>query len=219
LKYSHKLERTYYKRVLWLAIFTVVYNIAEGIISVILGIQDETLALFGFGADSFIEVISGIGILQMVIRIRNNQESSRTPFEVRALRITGTSFYLLTLALFAGAVINISQGHKPETTFWGIIISGVSIAVMLFLYRTKIYYGKLLNSEPVIADGKCTRVCVYMSVVLLVSSGIYELTGIGWVDSAGALGLAWLSFREGREAFEKARGKECCCTEENIDAN
>ena len=214
-----KLEGTYYKRVLWLAIFTIVYNIAEGVISVILGMQDETLALFGFGVDSFIEVISGLGILQMVIRIRRNPGSSRTPFEIRALRITGTSFYLLTLGLVAGAVINISQGHKPETTFWGVIISGVSLAVMWFLYRSKIYYGKLLNSEPVVADGKCTLVCIYMSVVLLVSSGIYELTGIGWVDSAGALGLAWLSFREGKEAFEKARGKECCCAEENVSEN
>lgn len=201
----------YYKRVLLLAIFTIAYNIIEGLISLILGLRDETLALFGFGVDSFIEVISGLGILQMVIRIRRNPGSSRTSFEVRALRITGTSFYLLTLGLVAGAATNIYQGHKPETTFWGVIISGISIVVMWFLYRSKIHYGKLLNSEPVKADGKCTLVCIYMSVVLLVSSAIYELTGIGWIDSAGALGLAWLSFREGKEAFEKARGKETCC--------
>lgn len=207
------MESRYYKRVLLLAIFTIVYNLAEGVISIILGVQDETLALFGFGVDSFIEVISGLGILQMVIRIGKNPGSSRTPFEITALRITGSSFFILTAGLLAGAAINLLSGHKPESTFWGVVISGISILVMFWLYRSKIHYGKKLNSEPVIADGKCTLVCLYMSVVLLFSSVIYELTGFGWVDTIGALGLAWFSFNEGREAFEKARGKENCCEE------
>lgn len=205
------MESRYYKKVLILAIFTIVYNLAEGVISIILGVQDETLALFGFGVDSFIEVISGLGILQMVIRIGKNPGSSRTRFEITALRITGSSFFILTAGLLAGAAINLFKGHKPESTFWGIVISGISIMVMFWLYRSKIHYGKKLNSEPVIADGKCTLVCLYMSVVLLFSSAIYELTGFGWVDTIGALGLAWFSFNEGREAFEKARGKENCC--------
>jgi len=209
------LESRYYKKVLGLAIFTIVYNIIEGVVSVLLGVHDETLALFGFGIDSFIEVISGFGILQMVIRIGNNSDSSRVRFEITALRITGWSFYILSVGLLAGAAFNLYQGHKPDTTFWGVVISGISIVVMFFLYRSKIYYGKRLNSEPVIADGRCTLVCIYMSIVLLISSVIYEITGIGWIDSVGALGLAWFSFREGKEAFEKARGKECCCSEEN----
>lgn len=205
------MENIYYKRVFWLAVFTIVYNLAEGIVSVLFGVQDETLALFGFGVDSFVEVISGLGILQMVIRIRKNPGSSRSRFEKRALQITGTAFYLLVAGLIAGAVFNIVQGHRPETTVWGVIISIISVLVMYWLYRSKLHYGKKLNAEPVIADGRCTLVCIYMSVVLLVSSVIFELTGFGWVDTFGALGLAWFSFSEGREAFEKAGGKECDC--------
>ena len=56
-----------YKLALGLSIFTIIYNIAEGIISIILGAKDETLTLFGFGLDSIIEVVSGIGILIMKI--------------------------------------------------------------------------------------------------------------------------------------------------------
>jgi divalent metal cation (Fe/Co/Zn/Cd) transporter len=199
-----------YVWVLWLAIFTIVYNLLEGIVSVWMGIEDETLALFGFGADSFVEMISGIGILQMVFRIKNNPDSSISDFEKRALQITGAAFYLLTVGLIAAAVMNIINQHKPETTWRSIIISLISIAVMYWLYYSKIKYGKKLNAAPVIADGRCTLVCIYMSVVLLVSGLIFELTGFGWIDTVGALGLAWFSFKEGREAFEKASGKECC---------
>ena len=175
------------------------------------GYEDETLALFGFGVDSFIEVISGIGIAMMITRIRQNPNSSKSQFEVTALRITGTAFYLLSLGLLAGIVVNIIQGHKPETTFWGIVISAISIAVMLWLVWAKKSVGRQLNSDPIIADANCTKVCVYMSIVLLVASLIYELTGFAYADVIGAAGLIYFSINEGREAFEKAKGKECGC--------
>lgn len=72
-----------------------------------LGFQDETLALFGFGIDSFIEVISAIGITWMILRIQREPESERSPFEVTALRITGTSFYLLTAGLIITVILNL----------------------------------------------------------------------------------------------------------------
>jgi len=52
---------------------------------------------------------------------------------------------------------------------------------------------------------------VYMSVVLLVSSLIYELTGFAYADVIGAAGLTYFSISEGKEAFEKAKGQEYCC--------
>ncbi len=200
------MENRYFNAVFWLAIFTIAYNLIEGMVSLWLGFQDETLALLGFGVDSFVEVISGIGILMMVLRIRANADSQRSGFEVTALRITGTAFYILVAGLITGAVINFLQHHKPETTIWGVVVSAVSILVMTWLYFSKIKYGRRLHSEAVIADGKCTLVCIYMSLVLLLSSAVYELTGFGWVDTLGALGLAWFSFSEGKEAFEKANG-------------
>jgi divalent metal cation (Fe/Co/Zn/Cd) transporter len=107
-------------------------------------------------------------------------------------------------------IINIITRHKPETTLWGIIISVISIIVMIWLMNAKKNVGKKLDSQPIISDSNCTRVCVYMSVVLLVSSLIYETTGFIYADAIGAAGLIYFSVSEGREAFEKAKGKECC---------
>ncbi len=202
-------EQKLYRQAWYLSLFTIFYNIIEGLVSVFFGYQDETLALFGFGVDSFIEVISGIGIAVMVYRIKLNPGSERSRFEKSALRVTGTSFYLLSVGLLAGVVFNIIKGNKPETTLWGMVISAISIVVMVWLMNAKKRTGRRLNSAPVIADGNCTRVCVYMSVVLLVSSLIYELTGFAYADVIGAAGLIYFSLSEGREAFEKAGGKEC----------
>ena len=204
----------YWMYALWLALFTIFYNLMEGLISISFGISDEALTLFGFGVDPFIEVMSGIGILAMVLRIRQNPDTPRSQFEKTALRITGASFYLLALGLAATAMYNLFTMHKPETTLPGLIISFISIAVMWLLVINKRKVGRALKSQPILSDANCTMVCIYMSVILLASSLIYEFTGFGFVDSLGALGLIYFSYSEGREAFEKAAGMEDCCDNE-----
>lgn len=204
----------YWTYALWLALFTIFYNLAEGLISIFFGLSDETLTLFGFGVDSFIEVLSGIGILAMVLRIRQNPGTPRSQFEKTALRVTGTSFYLLAVGLGATAIYNLFTVHKPTTTLPGLIISLVSIAVMWALVMGKRKVGRTLDSAPILADANCTMVCIYMSIVLLASSLIYQLTGFGFVDSIGALGLIYFSYSEGKEAFEKAHDIDECCDNE-----
>lgn len=196
-----------------LAIITIVYNVLEGLVSVYYGMEDETLALLGFGVDSFVEVISGIGILHLVLRMKKSTIEKRDQFERQALKITGFAFYLLTLGLLTGSIINIINGVKPDTTLVGIIISSISILTMYLLMKYKLKVGKALNSDAIIADANCTKTCFYLSFILLASSLLYEFTGIGYIDIAGSLGVAWFAFREGREAFEKSRSESlsCCC--------
>ena len=208
---SENIEMQAFGWALQLTAFTIGYNFLEGTVSTLLGFQDETLALLGFGVDSFIEVASAIGVAHMITRIRRFPDVSRDRFEITALRITGSCFSLLTVGLLITAVLNIVQGHQPETTFWGIVIAATSIITMWILIVLKMKVGKQLDSQPIIADAKCTKVCLYMSFVLLVSSFIYELTHIGYLDSIAALGIAYFSAKEGKEAFEKAQGKASCC--------
>ena len=80
---------------------------------------------------------------------------------------------------------------------------------LLIYYKIKV--GKHLDSQAIIADANCTKTCLYLSVILLLSSGGYELTGIGRLDSIGAIFIAGLSFKEGHESFQKAKGLSCSC--------
>jgi divalent metal cation (Fe/Co/Zn/Cd) transporter len=201
----------FYKWAYALALITIFYNIVEGLVSVFFGFEDETVSLFGFGIDSFVEVISGIGIWHMVRRIRENGNESPDRFERRALMVTGTAFYLLTGGLILTAIFNLYYGHAPITTFWGIVISLISIISMWALIHFKEKVGQSLNSQAILTDAACTKACLKLSVVLLLASVGYELTGIGGLDSIGAILIAWLSFKEGREAFEKSQGTVMAC--------
>ncbi len=207
----HVAKDTFYRWANALALITIVYNLIEGIISVFFGYEDGTVALFGFGVDSFVEVASGLGIWHMIRRMTQNGSESHDVFERTALKVTGSAFYVLAAGLIGTALINLYQGHKPATTLWGIIVSVISILSMWLLIHYKLKIGRQFNSQALISDANCTRACLYLSVVLLISSIGYELTGIGMLDSLGAAGIAFLSFKEGREAFEKAKGNLCSC--------
>ena len=208
-------EKNYLRIALILGIITVVYNLAEGAVSTIFGYADDTLALFGFGIDSFVEVMSGIGIVHMVIRMRRSPVSGRDRFERQALYITGAGFFILAAGLVVGALLNIIFRVKPGTTVPGIIISSVSILTMWALYLLKLRAGRRLDSAPIMADANCTKTCLYLSFILLASSGLYALARVPYVDSLGALGIAWFAFREGRESVEKARSGSLTCSCEN----
>jgi divalent metal cation (Fe/Co/Zn/Cd) transporter len=146
----------------------------------------------------------------MIIRIKSNNDSAKDTFEKTALKITGISFYMLTAGLLITLIYNFFTGHKPETAEWGIIISIISIFAMIILMVMKLNAGRKLESDAIIADAHCTKTCLYLSIILLASSILFEIFKIGYIDLIGALGMAYYSFREGREAMEKSEGKECC---------
>ena len=200
-----------YRRAWILAAITVFYNVIEGLVSVLFGLEDKTLSLFGFGLDSFVEVISGAGVWHMTKRFGRNNDADPDTFEQLALRITGIAFYILAFGLIITSVLHFYLRHKPDTTFWGIVVAGVSILSMWLLMHSKIRVGKQLKSQAILADAVCTKTCIYLSVVLLAASMIYEFTGFGGVDSIGTIVIAILSFKEGREAFQKAKGIMCSC--------
>jgi divalent metal cation (Fe/Co/Zn/Cd) transporter len=195
-----------------LALITIGYNIVEGAVSVFFGLVDGSTVLFGFGVDSFVEVVSGIGIWHMVWRIRNNSEENLDHFEQTALKITGIGFYVLVVGLSITAAADLYWGHKPDTTFWGIVVSVISITIMWLLTHYKVKVGKQINSEAILSDAACTRACLQLSIVLLIASVGYEITHIGGIDSVGTFVIAGLCYREGKEALEKAKIKSLACT-------
>ena len=200
------------KKAFILSLITIFYNIAEGIISIYFGTGDETLALLGFGVDSFVEVISGIGIAHMILRMRYSKVQSRDSFEKTALKITGTSFYLLTIGIIIGSVFNIINDVKPTTTIPGIVVASISILTMYWLMSSKLKVGKELKSDAIIADANCTKTCFYLSFILLGASGLYELFNIAYFDIIGSLGIAYFAFSEGKEAFEKVKSGNFSCS-------
>jgi divalent metal cation (Fe/Co/Zn/Cd) transporter len=120
--------------------------------------------------------------------------------------------YALAILLVLTAALSIYEKHEPKNTVPGLIIASISIGFMWYLTQQKIKVGKALESDAIISDANCAKVCMYMSMVLLGSSFIYYLTSFAFIDALGALGIAYFSYTEGKESLEKAAGvHECGC--------
>jgi divalent metal cation (Fe/Co/Zn/Cd) transporter len=191
-----------------LALVTVGYNLVEGLVSIHFGLADESVALWGFGFDSFIEVASALLVLW---RIRAGLGNRGLERELKATRAIGWLFLLLALSIALGSAAALMAHRSPATTLPGVIISLVSIALMAWLWRAKLRVAEVSGSPTLKGDAACSRACILLSTVLLVGSAAYALLpALWWVDSAAAILLALLIGREGREMVKSTSVAAAC---------
>jgi divalent metal cation (Fe/Co/Zn/Cd) transporter len=190
------------RRARWLAIATIAWNVVEGIVAMAFGFQEESVALFGFGVDSWVEVGSAGVVYWKLTRAPGCADTQKTR-ERRATRWISGLFLALAGATAFGAIAQIvSHGH-PDSTVPGLIVSAVSLSIMFFLWRAKHATATALDSKALAMDAACSRACIQLSVVLLAGSVVFLLApALWWADAAAALGLAVLIGREGYEGWK-----------------
>ena len=191
---------------LLLEYLTVGWNIVEGIIAIAAGVASGSIALVGFGMDSFVESISGVVLVWRLRVERDGAAVERVEqVEHRAERLVGVAFLVLAAYVTFEALSSLIGGEEPDASVVGIVLTAVSIPVMLWLAAAKRRTGEALGSRALIADSKQTRACWYLSVVTLAGLGANAVLGWWWADPLAALGIAVLLLREGLEAV---RGDE-----------
>lgn len=197
------------RRVILLSLFTIGYNLIEGIVSMAMGYSDESLALFGFGVDSFIEVGSAFLVLW---RFRGETGSGGMPSPEKERRSTlgiGILFMLLAIGALAGGVLQLTERGHPSTTLPGVIISLLSLSFMYYLWSAKKKLGAALQSATVLKDASCSLACIHLSIVLLIGSVLfYFIPSLWWADSVAAIVLSGFIGKEGWETISAARSKD-----------
>lgn len=189
-----------YKKALLLSYFTVAYNVIEGIVSVGLGFVTGSIALVGFGFDSFIESLSGsVMIWRFHKRSENIEEEEK--LEAKAQRLIAYTFFILGTYVLYESVKDLILREPPEPSLFGIIIAILSLIIMPTLTFLKYQTGKKLKSKSLVSDSMQTLVCVMMSVALLIGLGLNYLFGIWWLDPIAGLFFVIILFREGYEAY------------------
>ncbi|MCM2279020.1 MAG: cation transporter [Oligoflexia bacterium] len=203
------------RRVIRLSWFTIFYNLLEGLVSIGFGVEDESIALAGFGGDSLIEVASAFFVLWRFRGEAGLGHGLSLSRERSATRGIGGLFLVLGFLTAAISLSNLYRGVRPETTLPGIVISCISLSFMFALWRAKKAAALMLDSRTVAQDAACSLACIQLSFVLLAGSAVYQFApGLGWVDAVAALVISGFILREGVEAVRSANRPEfnggCC---------
>jgi divalent metal cation (Fe/Co/Zn/Cd) transporter len=184
---------------------TIAWNSAECVVALAAGFVAGSIALVGFGFDSAIEVTSSVAALWRLGR--DSDEVGRARAEQRTMRIIGCCFLLLAAYVSYEAIHALLERKSPEHSTVGIVLAGLSLAVMPTLAHFKRRIASKLTSGALEAEARQTEVCAWLSAVLLAGLGLNAWLGWWWADPVAALCMTPLIAREGWQAV---RGRTCC---------
>ncbi|KAF8137224.1 hypothetical protein EV363DRAFT_1317151 [Boletus edulis] len=187
-----------------ISIFSIFYNTAEGVVSIVFGAESSSRALVFYGLQSAVEVISAVLTLPHVIRI-----------ERISTTIIGALLVALCIAALGTSAASLATHDRPSTTFPSLLIAATATGIMLVLYLAKRYLARALDSSTMHGEALCALSCTQLSVVLLIGSLIYRVwSGGWWADSATAILIGILFGWEGVKMIRWARSVDfnggCC---------
>jgi divalent metal cation (Fe/Co/Zn/Cd) transporter len=192
------------RRGVWLEVATVGWNVIEGVIAVVAGLLASSIALIGFGIDSFVETASGAVVgwrLWAEVSGRYDEERAEA-VEHRAGKIAGA----LLLALSGYIVIDagrrlLGYGAEAQESRLGIALTAISLVIMPFLGWIKLRTARALGSGALRADAYETITCSWLSLTTLLGLILNAAFGWWWADPLAALTIVPLAVREGLEGW------------------
>jgi divalent metal cation (Fe/Co/Zn/Cd) transporter len=193
------------KRLTWL---TIGWNVVEGVVALSAASAAGSVALLGFGVDSFVESSSGaVMVWRLWAEGRAADKRAVEQLDHRARKLIAFSLFGLAAFVAFDASTTLWKGERPEVSTLGIGITLLSIAVMQWLARAKRRTAVALGSRAMAADAFQTTACFWLSIITLAGIGLNAAFGWWWADPVAALGMTAFLIKEGREAW---RGEDCC---------
>ncbi len=187
------------RRAVQLAWATIAWNVVEAVIAIAAGAAANSIALVGFGLDSTVEVMSAVVIVWQFRGLAEERER-------KALKLIAISFVGLAAYVAVQAIIDLASKSEPESSPVGIGLAIASLAFMPLLARAKRRAGRAMGSVTVVADSNQTKLCAYLSAILLGGLVLNATVSWWWADPIAGLAIAALAVNEGREAW---RGETC----------
>jgi divalent metal cation (Fe/Co/Zn/Cd) transporter len=191
------------QRVLQLQVFTFVWMTVEAAVALGTAWSSRSPALFAFGGDSLIELLSA-AVVFWRFRFALN--------EARAARIAGALLFALAAFVVVACVLNFLGYYEARPSLLGIGLLVAAAAVMPWLARRKRQLAVVTSSAALKADAAQSSLCGYLAWIALAGLGANAIWGKSWADPLASLALTPLIVREGWEAIRNAR-LGCCCSQ------
>jgi len=164
-------------RALRLEYLTVGWNLIEGLVAVAAALAAGSVALLGFGIDSFVESASGSILIWRLLAERAQTAADATEaIERRAQKLVALSLFGLAAYILFEALKTLVLQEHPEPSAVGVAVTSLSIGVMWWLARAKRRTAIALGSRAMEADAFQTTACWWLSLIVLAGIAVNALT-------------------------------------------
>jgi divalent metal cation (Fe/Co/Zn/Cd) transporter len=195
-------------RALRLEYLTVGWSLIEAVVGMAAALASGSVALLGFGLDSFVESASGC-VLIWRLKAERRAATAETieSLDRTAHRLVAGSLFVLAAYVAGDAVWTLWTRERPQPSLVGIALTSISLIVMWWLARAKRRAALSLGSRALEADAFQATACFWLSLITLASVALNTMLGWWWADPVGALAMTAFIIKEGREAW---RGEDHC---------
>jgi divalent metal cation (Fe/Co/Zn/Cd) transporter len=182
---------------------TVAWNVLEGVVAGAAGALASSVALIGFGIDSFVETTSGAVVgWRLYSELNGRTDDGVEALERRARRIAGTLLLVLALYIIVDAGRRLlSFGAEARESRLGIVLTAIAAVVMPLLGWAKLRIAAVLGSGALRADAYESIACAWLSLTTLVGLILNAVFGWRWADPLAALAIVPMVVREGLEGW------------------
>ena len=184
------------RRVLRLQVFTILWMTLEAAISLGAAWNSHSPALFAFGGDSLVELLSAAVVFW---RFRFAFD------EARAARIAGALLFTLAGLVVLTSVLNFVGYREAQQSLVGVGILLAAAVVMPWLGSRKRHLAAVTSSAALNADAAESALCGYMAWIALSGLAVNAIWHKPWADPVAALALIPLILREGWQAVHASR--------------
>ena len=173
---------------------TLGWNVVGVVFLAFLAVTASSVALAGFGLDSFIE----IGASAVVLWELSGTGEVR---QRRALRLIGVAFILLAVYLLVQSVLALLTGHHASPGVGGIVWTAMTAVVMFTLAASKGRTGRALGNRVLVTEGRVTFIDGLLAVAVLVGITLDLVLGWWWADPVAGLVIVYYAAREAIHIF------------------
>jgi divalent metal cation (Fe/Co/Zn/Cd) transporter len=175
----------------------------EGVVAIVAGILAGSIALVGFGLDSFVE---GCASIIIIWRFTGSRMLSQAA-EHRAQKLVAVQFFVLAPYVAIESVRALAGGGHPDVSVLGMGLAVWSLVTMPLLGIAKQRIADEIGSAATKGEGRQNVLCAYLAGALLIGLAGNAAVGAWWLDPLVGLLIAGVAVKEGVEAW---RGDGCC---------
>ncbi len=174
---------------------SVAFGLLSGTVSVVTGLQDHSLGVFGIGLGVLADV-TGSAVLVWRFRAERRQPMRSGTAETSAAVIVSAALAVVSLVLIIQSVLALAARSRPGTSSVTLIAAGVSLAVLAPLAVAKRRLGKRMSSRALQGDGALSGIGAATSLLALAALGLNDSLGWWWADRVAALVVAAVAAAE-----------------------
>lgn len=169
---------------------TLGWNVIAVIVLAVAASKARSVALAGFGLDSFIEIFASVVVVWHLKGSDGNRERL-------ALRLIGAAFLTLAAYVIFQAGHLFAMRRRAAPSFLGIVWLAVTVVVMLLLAWGKNVIGRQLGNTVLIAESRVTVIDAYLATAVLIGVALNAILGWWWADPLSGAVIVYYGLKEG----------------------